>query len=82
MKKSILFCILIQVIILLISTYLYFDNNIYKFLISILFIYVIYIPTLLNYFFKYKINYVANYFISIISLILFLIFIVQMYLKI
>ena len=48
MKKSILFCILIQAIILLISTYLYFDDNIYKFLTSFLFIFIIYIPTLLS----------------------------------
>lgn len=77
MKKYILFNILIQIMILIISINNYFDKSNIKLLISLFLIYLIFSLEIIEYIFKIKINKYIHYFTTIIIFLLFLFILVK-----
>ena len=75
MKRYVLFLIIVQLFIAIISTILYFDKSIIKLFLSYILLFLIYIPTLIEYFIKKSFSFKIHYTVALISLILFIILI-------
>lgn len=75
MKKYVIFNILVQTMILIISANLFFNTNVILFLCSLFIITIMFIPRFFEYVTKKTIDPALNYLVPIICLILFTILI-------
>ena len=76
MRKYIVFNIIIQFLILNTCMHLYYAVDQVKLILSLFILYLIFVPSIIEYFYKIKLNRAFHYSLTIINLILFIILIV------